>query len=529
MTQFTPQSTPALQLDALRRHAKQLKRDFEAGVPAAHMRLNVHPPRSKAAAGVALQHADFLHVIAREQNFASWPALKLAADTIGLDRAARVQRLKIAVAQGQLQVIAHLLAETPDLAAGLLGLEIALYDKAAVQAALWEDPQAAVRQLGPKSPILHLCYSRWIHARPDLVQDMLDIAELLRAQGADVNDSMPVSPESDHQLSALYGAIGHADNMPLAAWLLQHGADPNDGESLYHATELGHRRGLKLLLDHGAKPAGTNALLRALDFGDLAAVQMLIAAGADVNEFHAAPVGGELPMVIPALHQAARRMCDAPIVDALLAAGADPSLKYQGVTAYAYARVFGNNALVQAIETRRAEGVLGDAEGSKPLTAEETLLALAAQGDTADGAFVNLDKLPDAYRNIIGEILHLPGKTDHVRRLAALGVEYDRPNGEGLTPVQLAGWEGLPDMLALILRLGPDLSHVNNYGGTLLSTIIHGSENCPQRADRDHIACLELVLHHGVALPQRDIASAGDTGVAAFLSDWAARYPGQVV
>ncbi|GAA6209435.1 hypothetical protein NBRC116601_27280 [Cognatishimia sp. WU-CL00825] len=520
MTQSDPQFTPQLQLDVLRRRAKQLRRDYLAGLPVAHQRLKQHPPR---ALGTVLQHADFLHVIAQEQNFASWPALKLAAETIGLDRASRVQRLKLAVAQGQVRVIAHLLGETPDLATGFLGLQIALYDKAAVQAALWENPLAAVQKLGPKTPILHLCFSRWIHARPDLEQDMLDIAEMLRGLGADVNDSMPVGPQNPHPLSALYGAIGHADNMPLAAWLLQNGADPNDGESLYHATELGHRHGLKLLLDHGAKPAGTNALLRALDFGDLAAVQMLIAAGADVNEFQAAPVGGEAPIVIPALHQAARRMCDAPLIETLLAAGADLERTYQGGTAYAYARVFGNRAVAQAIENRTAAPL------AVTLTKEEALLAKAADGMATEGAFLNPDQLPEAYRNIIAEILHLPGKAEHVRHLVALGVEFDRPNSEGLTPVQLAGWEGLPDMLALLLGLGPDLAHVNTYGGTLLSTIIHGSENCPQRAERDYIACLELVLHHGVALPERDITSAGDETVAAFLSDWAARYPGQVV
>jgi ankyrin repeat protein len=80
-------------------------------------------------------------------------------------------------------------------------------------------------------------------------------------------------------LSTLYFAIGHADNMPLARWLLEHGADPNDGESLYHSTELGHHEGLRLLLAHGADPKGTNALLRAMDFHDIEAVRMLMEGG----------------------------------------------------------------------------------------------------------------------------------------------------------------------------------------------------------------------------------------------------------
>ncbi|NNL34880.1 MAG: ankyrin repeat domain-containing protein, partial [Silicimonas sp.] len=135
----------------------------------------------------------------------------------------------------------------------------------------------------------------------------------------------------------------------------------------------------------------------------------------------------------------------------------------------------------------------------------------------------------EAYRDIVRVILHLPGKLDHVKRLVAMGVEYDRPDAEGLTPVQVAGWEGLPEVMAYFLSQKPDLSHVNGYGGTLLSTIIHGSENCPERAGRDHIGCLELALRAGVALPRRVPGLAGDPEVAAFLTDWAEQYPGQVV
>lgn len=75
--------------------------------------------------------------------------------------------------------------------------------------------------------------------------------------------------------------------------------------------------------------------------------------------------------------------------------------------------------------------------------------------------------------------MHLPGKFGHLRRLIALGFDHDRPDAMGLPPVQLAGWEGLPDVMGWLLGLGVDLGRVNAYGGGLLSTVIHGSENCP--------------------------------------------------
>lgn len=503
-------------IEQLRRDAKALRRAYEAGQTHALQRLANYPPRERGD----LKHADFLHVIARENSFESWPKLVWAAETVGLDRAARQQRLKIAIYHGQNWVVDRLLAETPDLASEQFGLQCALFDRAAVEAALAEDPTLAVREFGPRRPILHLAFSRRLQAHPELEDDMLAIAGALVENGADVNDGYSAMPGSDHLLSALYGAIGHADNMVLGRWLLEKGANPNDGESLYHSVELGHHAGLRMLLEHGADPKGTNALLRAMDFDDVTAVRMLLDAGADPNEFNGAHVGGERPWVIPALHQAARRMCSPEMIAVLLDAGADPSSAFEGCTAYAYARVFGNRDLAAAIEARGA---------TLPLSAEEELLAAAAEGRDTKGRFVDPARLPEAYRNIIRLILHLPGKLDHVKRLVALGLEYDRPDAEGLTPVQVAGWEGLPEVMGYLLALKPDLSHVNAYGGTLLSTIIHGSENCPHRAERDHVGCLELALKAGVALPRRVPDLAGDPEVAAFLSDWAEAHPGQVV
>jgi len=117
----------------------------------------------------------------------------------------------------------------------------------------------------------------------------------------------------------------------------------------------------------------------------------------------------------------------------------------------------------------------------------------------------------------------------HIERLVELGLEHDRPDDMGLTPVQLAGWEGLPDLMRHFLRLKPDLGHVNGYGGTPLGTILHGSKNCPARVERDHVACARVAPEEGVALPGRAIGFAGEPAMAAFLADWAEARPGQVV
>lgn len=487
-------------LDDLRRQAKILHKTYEAGDPTAIGRIDRVNPRSGD-----LKHADFLHVIARENSFASWPQMKAAVETQGMDRAAKQQRLKIALYHGQTHVLQQLLWNTPDLATGDFGLQVATYDRDAVLAVLADDPKAANRKIGPRTPILHLAFSKMLQVWPAKEADMLTIAEALLQNGADVNDGYPAEPGGDHMLSALYGALGHAGNMPLARLLVAHGADPNDGECLYHATELGHHAGLKLVLAAGAKPAGTNALARAMDFDDPVMVQMLLDAGADPNEG-----GGRI------LYHAALRHCAPALCQMLLDAGADPMLQDQGVTAYSAARVFGHAGMVALLDPT-------------PLSKAEALLALAADNAVPEGTYIDPATVPDCYADIVRQAIHIDEELVHIKALIALGMPWDKPDPSGLPPVQVAGWEGLPKVVAYFLSLKPDLGWVNGYGGTLLSTIIHGSENNPNRAGRDYLACLRLVLEEGVALPKKAMEFAGDPEVAKFLADWAAAYPGQVV
>jgi len=371
---------------ALARNAKTLKTSYEAGDLNARARLRQHPPR----AGDDLKHADFLHVIARENSFAAWPAMKEAVQSLGLDRAAKVQRLKIALHNGKTGIVQRLMQDTPDLAAGHFGLLCALYDVRAVWTMLSNDPALAVTPAGPSLPMVHLARSKMHVVWAEKAQDAVAIADMLVANGADVNAG---SVEHGAPLSPLYWALGHAGHIALARWLLEAGADPNDGESLYHATELGHLDGLRLLLEHGANPKGTNALPRAMDFDDADMVALLLDAGADPNE---GSDGADITAGVPVLHQAARRMNSGAVLDLLLDHGANPT----------------------------------------------------------------------------------------------------------------ALWK---------------------FGGTLFSTILHGSENNPNRASRDYVACLRLALEHGVALPKPAINAVEDSDVRAFLQQWAHDRPGQVV
>ena len=214
---------PDLTPDRLRREAKTLRRASRAGEPGALYRLRTVLPKADPQ---RLRHADALHVVAREHGFASWPKLKLSAELHGLDRAAAAQRLGLALQLGQAAVAEALLVRMPDLPQGFFGLQVALYDIDAVRAALAREPKLATDVAGTKRPILHLAFSRWIKARPDLETEMLAVAEALVAAGADVNDGFGSEKHSwvaTQQLVVMrqyLDSIGH-DSKPI--WITELG------------------------------------------------------------------------------------------------------------------------------------------------------------------------------------------------------------------------------------------------------------------------------------------------------------------
>lgn len=493
------------ELEKLRAEAKRLKKACAAGEPKARRRLQTIVPDA-----LDPKHADFLHVVAREAGHESWPKLKFALETAAMNRDQRAERMKQALYFGQNWVIDKLLAAEPDLPSHNLGLQIALYDLPAVQAALSRRPDCATEMIGVRSPILHLAFSKYIHKTPEKRADMLAIAELLLDHGADPNDGYAAEPGSDHKLSALYGALGHADNMALAEWLLDKGADPNDDESLYHAMELGHSKGLKLLIKYGVRTSGTNALPRALDFDDLEAVRLLLEHGADPNEAVKEHPSGQPVDSIPALHQAARRWRSGDFIHLLLDHGADPKAVWESHTPYAMARVYGNLSAAEALEARGC---------ATPLSESEQALALCAEGELPE-APIDLDALSQEDRLLITRLAHEPARFEHIKTLIAAGFDPNQTDEMKLTALQAAGWQGLSDQVAFLLKQGADLEHVNAYGGNALSTVIHGAEHSPERATRDHIGCARLLLEAGATFRRESLPHVGDEAMALFLEDW---------
>ena len=85
--------------------------------------------------------------------------------------------------------------------------------------------------------------------------------------------------------SVLYGAAGVAHHEGLTRLLLERGADPNDGETPYHAPESDEMGVLKALVESGKLNEDSLAtiLLRKADWHHYEAIKWLLEQGVDPN------------------------------------------------------------------------------------------------------------------------------------------------------------------------------------------------------------------------------------------------------
>lgn len=472
-------------LDVLRRQARSLLRGLIAGDAAALARAAPY------ALGPTPKLSGAQLVIAREHGFAGWP--KLVAEVERRQAAALAdeafveQVLTLALGRGfdapQPSRALALMQSRP-----LKSLPLALVggDLAAVQQALaGADLHAAI---GPFAapPIAHVAFSSL--ARLDAVRPgLLATLRWLLAQGADANATL--HDPADAALPALYGAIARARCFEAVESLLQAGADPNDNESLYHATEQDDRRMLDALVAAGARWTGTNALLRQLDHDDLASLRQALDLGADPNE---RGPGGR-----PALHHALLRGRSAAFVQLLLERGADPQVRDDaGHSAAWHAARAGDRASLALLEARGA-GLDTDA-------AEAFLAACAAADEPA--AREHLARHPDAVARLdaAGQRL-LPdqaqrGHAASVRLMLALGWPVATRGDWDASALNQAAFRGDAAMVQLLIDHGARWDEPNGFGGNVLGSCLHAVCHS-MHPEGDHAAVLALLLAQGAPAP----------------------------
>ena len=326
---------------------------------------------------------------------------------------------------------------------------------------------------GPRgwAPLVYLTHSCFADA---------GLARTLLEGGADANAFFV----NEHgRMSALYGAAGRLHHPELTRVLLEAGADPDDGESLYHATEAEDPACLELLLEHGANTRGTNALAHALDDERLPHVRALLAAGADPNE-------GAL------LAHAVRRGRGPEFLRLLADHGAELDRPggetWRGDvplrTPYQHARLRGRADSAEA---------LAELGASTDVAPEDLAVAAVAMGERpAIELPAELD--PDAQEVLI--LAALRGRLDAV--VDAVGAGFSGVVGgspEG-TLLHHAAWVGNPDVVRALLERGAD--PVAASPEPPLAWAVHGSQFW-ELPGRDHVGVAELLTAAGAVVEPR--------------------------
>jgi hypothetical protein len=265
------QPVDRLNLDHLKKQAKDLLRLYRSRDAAAIARFRRALPAAAdmnddGIAGLQLRLHDAQSCLAREHGFASWPDLKRYVEVQAAAQKQRADRVlhwlqliyrgDVSNTSGRanLHVGLRILADDPELIAGDPYLACAIGDEKALRQATEADPSWVNLSGGPLRlpPLFAIAHSGLLRVE-EFRERLHRCAQLLIAAGADVNQRIhsrwpPASldePDTRYPLSTLYGAAGANHDLILTRLLLDAGADPNDGESLYHSTAPALQRAMR--------------------------------------------------------------------------------------------------------------------------------------------------------------------------------------------------------------------------------------------------------------------------------------------
>jgi ankyrin repeat protein len=476
-------------IDQLRRQARELRDAAQAGEPAALNRYATHVSTSAAT----LSSAQL--VIAREHGFPSWARLKASIGAAATpDLPTLVDAFLVASIEGRVRQAARLLRANPAIAAFDISTAAVLGDQPTVQGYVQDEPALAIlpdtRRNWP--PLLYATHSAWHTVDRDHAEGILQVVWLLLDTGA--------NPDTDDGRghTALFGAAGAANNAAVASLLLRYGANPNDGESLYHAALHADRACLRVLLGHGATVRGTNAFAAAIAPDNAEGVRLMIESGGDpgrplpggaVKDGHLADRSlSPLPLAVAT--------CGVDVVEPLLAAGADPNtLGTDHRSVLRTAVRAGNQDVVRLLRRYQAHDDSTEVDNflgaclRADRTAVDQLLSIAP-GLPRRLTTEDLGALADA-----AEYAH----PSAVRMMLDLGFPIDARRADGATALHAAAYAGRSTIVALLLSRGADVRAPDGqWGSSALAWATVGSGERPRYArDADWIGTVRTLLAAG--------------------------------
>jgi len=493
-------------LEQLKKQAKELLEGIHDGRTEALARCG-----SENTADFALSDAQ--RVLAREYGFPSWARLKLHVETRTEETAEA--RLIDATIHGDRETVERILAERPTLRRRGLYVAAALGDAEDVCARIGREPELARAKGGPRNwePLLYVCFGR---LGGDDAERVKTVRALLVA-GADVNASWIDAIWPDSPQAALYGAVGVNDYPSVAETLLGAGANPLDGESIYHAAEQFHRRSLEVLAAFGAdfsarqSPWGNTPLY--FNFGHTPdmptaglGIRWLLEHRADPNV-----TSGDLGET--ALHAAVRNGWGAEMVELLLDCGAKPEIKRtDGRTALALAVRAGNTEAERVL--RAAGGEVGEPVGGiEAVSAVDEFLGACRRVDGERVRALLRDHpglvagLNEAERRSVLDAAG-EGRADALLLMkeAVMDLAVEGPHGE--TPLHIAAWRGHREAVGVLIAAGAALDKADRmFTAPPFGWCAHGSMHCPQKGGGDYAGVATALIEAGATVPKGTEAS----------------------
>lgn len=475
-------------LDHLKNEAKAL-----------HKALRERNPQAKLT--------DAQRQLAREYGFPTWATLRAHVQTV---RAAEdsVSAFLRAIQEQNRDMAQQILAQRPRIATSSLHVAAALGEVEAVER-LSRDPAMVNASAGDPAaaPILFFSYSPFHGQNESRDRRLFDSARILLAAGADPN-----AKDGRFGVPALFGVTGMHNRPGIARLLLEAGANPTDGESVFHAAERFHEDALILLREFGVKlnhvgEWGNTPLYYLLRWYDMkkdekAAMgfDWLLANGADPNVAN----GKEQEN---SLHVAVRRGQPGAAIQKLLDHGANVELRRgDGATAWMLARRGGHDELTALLERAGAT--------RQALSAVDELLAACGRGDVDTARRLSAPTLIASLAASDQLLLNdaaAAGRTSVALACIAAGFNVNHVNDRGATALHEAAISGYSEIVKALLSVGAkhDIRDPHHQS-TPMGWAMFGADFV-QEHDGNYVETVRALLNAGAAvLPDEHMSDRDD-------------------
>lgn len=485
---------PRPNLEQYKKQARELLRALQAGNADVIARAALIRPRGvtePAGDPPGWQLADAQLILAREHGFLSWPKFAAQITEMRIEQAVRDLADPIAAflraasvprddhGSGTTDEAQLILERYPQVVDADIHVAAALGHPEAILRFVQADPASAQTPGGTLhwDPLTYLCFSRYLRIDKTRSEDFVRGARILLEAGAPANTGWyeTIDYPNPRQIieSAIYGAAGIAQNADLTRLLLDHGADPNDEETCYHAAENYDTAVLEALLASGKlnNTSLTTLLVRKADWHDLEGLRLVLQHGADPN--------AGTRWLHSGLQHAIRRDNALPMIELLLDHGADPTLpnRENGLSGFAMAAHRGRADVLRVFEQR---GWPFEEE-----SAHRVLAACALADHDLIAHLVHdhpewLTELRTQGGSLLAEFAG-NGNTDGVRCLLDLGVPVDAlfRSGDGYwdvakdsTALHVAAWRARHATVQLFIDRAAPVNALDGKGRTPLALAV---------------------------------------------------------